>query len=87
MVGDVEQAVEAIVAARERTDPARSLLVGVSYETIYFPAQRIHFARDEPRAGADLVVPNDHRLTAGPTSGGPPPSRADGANAPAPGGA
>lgn len=45
-----------------------------AYETIYFPAQRIHFARDEPRADADLVVPNDARLTgAGPPSGGPPP--------------
>jgi len=45
-----------------------------AYETIYFPAQRIHFARDEPRAGADLVVPNDHRLTpAGPPSGALPP--------------
>jgi len=56
-----------------------------AYETIYFPAQRIHFARDEPRAGADLVVPNDHRLTvAGPSSGGPPPSGAGGASAPIP---
>ena len=54
-----------------------------AYETIYFPAQRIHFARDEPRAGADLVVPNDHRLTvAGPSSGGPPPSGGGGASAP-----
>jgi uridine kinase len=59
-----------------------------AYETIYFPAQRIHFARDEPRGGADLVVPNDHRLTlAAPSAGGPPPSAAGGASAPAPGGA
>lgn len=29
-----------------------------AYETIYFPAQRIHFERDEPRAAADLVYAN-----------------------------
>jgi len=33
-----------------------------AYETIYFPAQRIHFERDEPRSGADLVLGNDPRL-------------------------
>jgi uridine kinase len=31
------------------------------YATIYFPAQRIHFARDEPRGSADLVIDNDPR--------------------------
>jgi uridine kinase len=36
-----------------------------AYETIYFPAQRLHAERDDPRGGADLVVPNDPRL-AGP---------------------
>ena len=30
-----------------------------AYETIYFPAQRIHFERDEPRTSADLVLNND----------------------------
>jgi uridine kinase len=45
-----------------------------AYEAIYFPAQRIHFARDEPRAAADLVMASDHRLTPGVSpSGGPPP--------------
>jgi uridine kinase len=44
-----------------------------AYETIYFPAQRIHFARDEPQARADLVVPNDHRLSSDASSGGPRP--------------
>jgi uridine kinase len=33
-----------------------------AYQTIYFPAQRIHFARDNPRSAADLIVPNDARL-------------------------
>lgn len=30
-----------------------------AYETIYFPAQRIHFDCDEPRDKADLIVNND----------------------------
>ena len=30
-----------------------------AYETIYFPAQRIHFERDKPRRNADLVFDND----------------------------
>jgi uridine kinase len=33
-----------------------------AYETIYFPAARIHLAEDRPREGADLVVVNDPRL-------------------------
>jgi uridine kinase len=33
-----------------------------AYETTYFPAQRIHFDRDAPRAAAWRVVANDHRL-------------------------
>lgn len=30
-----------------------------AFETIYFPAQRIHLQRDNPRAAADLLLPND----------------------------
>jgi len=30
-----------------------------AFETIYFPAQRIHLCRDNPRTTADLIVPND----------------------------
>jgi uridine kinase len=33
-----------------------------AYETIYFPAERIHFARDAPRSAADAVIVNDDRL-------------------------
>lgn len=33
-----------------------------AYETIYFPAQRIHLERDRPREGADGIIPNDPRL-------------------------
>jgi uridine kinase len=29
------------------------------YATIYFPAQRLHLHRDQPQAGADVVVNND----------------------------
>jgi len=35
-----------------------------AYRTIYFPAQEIHFARDEPRSAASVVVANDPRLVA-----------------------
>ena len=30
-----------------------------AFKTIYFPAQRIHLARDDPRAFADLILKND----------------------------
>jgi uridine kinase len=29
------------------------------FEAIYFPAQRLHFVRDDPRGSAHLVIPND----------------------------
>jgi uridine kinase len=74
----------ALSRGQEGLPPAETIR---AYETIYFPAQRIHFARDEPRAGADLVLPNDHRLTGARSSGGPPPSGAGAGSAPAPGGA
>jgi uridine kinase len=32
-----------------------------AFETIYFPAQRFHLSLDNPRAMADLIVPNDGR--------------------------
>ncbi|HSK31343.1 MAG TPA: uridine kinase, partial [Candidatus Limnocylindria bacterium] len=34
-----------------------------AYRTIYFPAQRIHFARDNPRSRAMAIINNDPRLT------------------------
>lgn len=34
-----------------------------AYRSIYFPAQLLHFARDAPRAAADLVIPNDPAQT------------------------
>ena len=29
-----------------------------AYQTIYFPAQRIHFERDQPREAADVIIDN-----------------------------
>jgi uridine kinase len=31
-----------------------------AFETIYFPAQRIHLARDNPREAADIILANDN---------------------------
>jgi uridine kinase len=33
-----------------------------AYRTIYFPAQEIHFQRDNPRTAATMIVNNDQRL-------------------------
>ena len=46
----------ALQRAQEGLPPAQTI---AAYETIYFPAQRIHFERDNPRAAADLVIDND----------------------------
>jgi uridine kinase len=32
-----------------------------AYRTIYFPAQEIHFRRDDPRSAATLIINNDQR--------------------------
>ena len=37
-----------------------------AYRTIFFPAQEIHFQRDDPKARATLIVDNDGRLPGGP---------------------
>ena len=34
-----------------------------AYETIYFPAQRLHFRQDHPREKADLVLNNDRLVS------------------------
>lgn len=39
-----------------------------AYRTIYFPAQEIHFARDDPKTAATGIIDNDPRLSS-PTSG------------------
>lgn len=49
----------AIARAQEGLPPDETV---AAYETIYFPAQRIHFERDDPRGAATLILPNDPRL-------------------------
>jgi uridine kinase len=46
----------ALPRAQEGLSPQDTIRV---YETTYFPAQRIHFARDDPRQAATLIVDND----------------------------
>jgi uridine kinase len=46
----------AIARGQEGLPPAETKK---AFETIYFPAQQIHLARDHPREAADIVFPND----------------------------
>ena len=46
----------AIERGQEGLTPAKTI---ASYETIYFPAQRIHLERDDPQATADLILENE----------------------------
>ena len=46
----------AIDRAQEGLSPANTI---AAYDTIYFPAQRIHLAQDKPRETADLIFEND----------------------------
>ncbi|HEU5245645.1 MAG TPA: hypothetical protein VFU09_01000 [Candidatus Udaeobacter sp.] len=46
----------AIGRGQEGLPPAETIEV---FETIYFPAQRIHLARDNPREAADYIFTND----------------------------
>jgi uridine kinase len=50
----------ALARAQEGLSPAETIH---AYQTIYFPAQKIHFARDNPRETADLILNNDCSLT------------------------
>jgi uridine kinase len=46
----------AIARGQEGLPPAETRY---AFETIYFPAQRIHIDRDDPRTTADLILHND----------------------------
>lgn len=46
----------AIARGQEGLPPAETI---AAYETTFFPAQRLHFARDDPLHTADLVIDND----------------------------
>ena len=46
----------AIARGQEGLPPAETIK---AFKTIYFPAQRIHLARDNPRENADIIFTND----------------------------
>ena len=46
----------AVARAQEHLSPE---LTVAAYHRIYFPAQRIHFARDTPRSAASVIIDND----------------------------
>ncbi len=55
-----ETALERSVArAQEGLPPEETVR---AYRTIFFPAEEIHFVRDDPRGAADLIVANDPLL-------------------------
>lgn len=58
----LETALERAIARGQEGLPAEETIR--AYRTIYFPAQEIHFDRDDPRAAASLIVVNDPRLAA-----------------------
>ena len=47
----------AIARCQEGLPPAETIR---AFTTIYFPAQRIHFARDNPQGAADFIIRNDN---------------------------
>jgi uridine kinase len=47
----------AIARCQEGLPPAETIQ---AYSTIYFAAQRIHFARDNPQGAADVIIRNDN---------------------------
>src|SRR5436305_5322613 len=46
----------AITRCQEGLPPAETIR---AFTTIYFPAQRIHFARDNPQSAADFIIQNE----------------------------
>jgi uridine kinase len=53
----------AIARGQEGLPPAETQR---AFETIYFPAQRIHLDRDDPQRAADVILRNDDSLQAKP---------------------
>ena len=56
-----ETALERAVAREQEGLPPEATIS--AYRTIYFPAQEIHFIRDNPRSAATAIVTNDPRLS------------------------
>ena len=46
----------AVTRCQEGLSPAETIR---AFSTIYFPAQRIHFARDNPQGAADFIIQNE----------------------------
>lgn len=56
-----ETALERAIARAQESLPPEATIN--AYRTIYFPAQEIHFARDNPKAAATATINNDPRLS------------------------
>ena len=59
-----ETALDRALARRQEGLSERDTVT--AYHTIYFPAQRIHCERDDPRAAASAILNNDPRLAVPP---------------------
>lgn len=46
-------------AVRRRQEGLDGPATRAEYERLYFPAQRLHFERDDPTAATHLILPND----------------------------
>lgn len=55
-----ETALERAIARGQEGLPEAETIA--AYRTIYFPAQELHFARDDPKAAATLILGNDPRI-------------------------
>jgi len=49
----------AVARAQEGLPPAATI---AAYRRVYFPAQEIHFVRDDPEAAATVCINNDPAL-------------------------
>jgi len=58
-----ETALERALARNQEGLPPADIVR--DYETIYFPAERLHLALDDPRGRAHVVIENDPRLPGG----------------------
>ena len=58
-----ETALARALARRQEGLPAEATIN--AYRTIYFPAQELHFVRDDPRAAATEIVNNDPSMLCG----------------------
>lgn len=48
--------IRAVARSQKNLSPEET---ATAYETIYFPAQKIHFAKDKPQESADIVFYNE----------------------------